>query len=231
MINILNIPGNNFSSVIINFSDVNRKNFFEENFESMSFKKGQTIYFESNTPFGLYYVSSGRIKVAKTGSDGKEQIVRIAKPGDFLGYVELLSETRYACSATALEDVTVFFIPKSDFQNLLKEDEGMSNFFLKMLCKDLMDAEIKMTDLAYKPVRGRLAEALIFLNRVYEEGKEKVAAINISREDLASMVGTAKETVIRLLSEMKEERIIVTEGRKIRILSIDGLNKINALYQ
>lgn len=204
--------------------------FQKENFESIGFKKGQVIFSERNTPYGLYYVNTGRIKIAKLGSDGKEQIFRIAKPGDYLGYAELLSDVKYTTTATALEDSSLCFIPKEDFMEMLHESQALTDTFMKMVCRDLMEAETKMTDISYTPVRGRLAEALLQLHDTYEEDYADKVVIPISREDLAHLVGTAKETVIRLLSEFKDDQLIKTEGRKIMLTNLSGIRNLCSLY-
>ena len=202
-----------------------------KDFESIFYKKGQVLFNEGNIPRGLFYVESGKVKIAKYGSDGKEQIISIAKPGDFIGYKSLLTNTHYNVSASILEDATLTFIPKDDFSKLFRVDTDVADKFTKMLCDDLIALEEKMVSMAYTPVRGRLAETLLALDEVYKEEKRNISFINLSRMDLANIVGTAKETVIRLLTEFKTEKLISTEGKLITILDPQGLLRINQLYR
>lgn len=195
---------------------------FEEDF----YEKGQVVFRIENMPRGLYYVKSGKVKVFKYGSDGKEQILTIAGPGRFLGYKDLLADRRYTTGATVVEDAMLVFIPKRDFIEIFKSSDA-TDYFTTLLCQDLIMAEEKLVSLAYKPVRGRLAESLLTLNETYKDHEHK---IELSREDLANFIGTAKETVIRLLSEFKAEKLIQTDGRCIQVLNPSGLSRINSLY-
>ncbi len=165
------------------------------------------------------------------GSDGKDQIVRLAKPGDVIGYRALMADTNYSASAVALDEAVVCFIPKSQFLELISHNMEFSAGLMKLLSQALGEAEERMVQMAYKPVRERLAEALLLLQKTYnkEEGQDNFT-ISISREDLASIVGTAKETTIRLLSEFKDENIISAKGSNITILDSDKLYKICHLY-
>lgn len=198
-----------------------------EGFDEEIYTKGQVIFRVNSMPYGLYYVKSGKVKVFKYGSDGKEQILTIAGGGRFLGYKDLLADRRYTSGATVIEDATLVFVPKIDFLQIFKSDDA-SDYFTSLLCQDLMEAEEKMVSMAYKPVRGRLAESLLNLSVTYK-GQEH--GIELTREDLANFVGTAKETVIRLLSEFKSEKLIRIKGRGIEILSEPGLNRILSFYR
>ena len=213
----------------------NKMNQIKENFESIFYKKGQILFNEGNLARGLHYIESGIVKIYKYGSDGKEQILRIAKKGDIVGYKSLLSDTNYNVSASILEDARLTYIPKEDFLDLFKNDQEISSNVMRLLCNDLVNIESKMVSMAYKPVRGRLAETLLELDGMFHEHKEdqkskKGSFIQLSREDLANLIGTAKETVIRLLSEFKTEKLIKTEGKKIAILDYQGLMRIDNLY-
>ncbi len=204
----------------------------KEIFENDFYKQGQILFNEGSLPRGLYFVQSGKIKLFKHGSDGKEKIIRIAKPGDFIGYRGLLANARYNLSASVIEDAMVTFIPKEDFLRLFKENGDVALYFTTLLSHALTAAEQDIVDLAYKPVRGRLAEALLQLNQVFDnqEAEAKKQGIRLSREDLANMIGTAKETVIRLLSEFKTENLIHIKGRTINVVDQNGLLRINNLY-
>lgn len=196
-------------------------------FEEEVYTTGQVVFRINSIPYGLYYVKSGKVKVFRYGSDGKEQILTIAGEGRFLGYKDLLADRRYTSGATVVEDATLVFIPKADFKQIFKSDDA-SDYFTNLLCQDLIEAEERMVSMAYKPVRGRLAESLLNLSATYKGHEE---GIELTREDLANFVGTAKETVIRLLSEFRTEKLIKIEGRSIEILSEPGLQRILGLYR
>jgi len=193
------------------------------------YKKGQVIFFEGNYPDGLFCIRDGKVKVFKMGSTGKEQIIRFAKNGDALGYRALLVGETYSASASALEDSHICFIRKETVFELFKSNNNFSYSMLKLLSRDLEDVENKMVKLAQKPVRDRLAEALLILKETYGSDKFGYINISLSREDFASIVGTATETVIRLLAEFKKDNFISTKGKKIKIIDLEGLIKISKL--
>ncbi|MBD2767551.1 Crp/Fnr family transcriptional regulator [Hymenobacter sp. BT664] len=198
---------------------------------SHRYQKGERIFMEGSLTAGLHCVKQGKIKVTKSTHDGKEQIVRLAKAGDVLGFRSLLAGTRYSTSAVALDDCVVCCIPRADFFRVWQANLQFSTSLMQMMAKALSDAEVQMLHLAYNPVRERLAEALLLLYHTFrKEGDQQPFAICISREDLASLVGTAKETATRLLSELKEEGIIATRGSQVTILKADSLSQIVSLY-
>ncbi len=191
-----------------------------------TFKKGQLIFNEGGFPHGLFCVNSGKIKIAQSGDEGKEQIVRFAKDGDILGYRTLLSGDKYSCSATALDDTSICFIPKDTFFKLIAKNANLSMEIMKLLAHDLKNAERKITDLAQKPVRERMAEALLFLKETYGyESDNATINVSLSREEIANIAGTARETATRLLSEFKDDGIVELVGKKIKILNHQKLVK------
>jgi CRP-like cAMP-binding protein len=212
--------------VLPSFFRLTSEHLAKERFDENLYTKGQVVLRIGSMPHGLFYVSSGKVKVFKYGSDGKEQILTIAGAGRFLGYKDLLANRRYSSGATVVEDAMLIFIPKADFMEIFKSDEA-TDFFTGLLCKDLMEAEERIVSMAYKPVRGRLAESLLSLNTTYLNDGH---GIDLSREELANFVGTAKETVIRLLSEFKSEKLIHLDGRNIEVLNIKGLNRVINIY-
>lgn len=191
------------------------------------YRKGQVLFNEGGHPFGIYCVNKGKIKVSIIGDEGKEQIVRLAKDGDVLGYRSILASERYNATATALEDSQVCFIPKEIFLSALKKDSTLSVEVMKLLSAQLKEAEIRLTHLAQKPVRERLAETLLFLKETYgyESGSD-VIAVQLSREEIANLVGTATETAIRLLSELNKEHIIELVGKKIKVTNLKALVRV-----
>ncbi|RZJ92632.1 MAG: Crp/Fnr family transcriptional regulator [Hymenobacter sp.] len=195
------------------------------------YQKGQTIYQQDAKVTGLYCVYDGKIKLTRMGSDYKEHIVQLARPGDIIGYRALLSGNQYTSSAVALDDSTVCFVPRLDFVGLVQANKQFSNALLHLLATSLGEAEQRLLELAYKPVRERLAGALVVLQRTYGAAEAtEPFSISLAREDLAALVGTAKETVSRLLSEFKEAGLIATRGSRITLLKHDILVDIATHY-
>ena len=191
------------------------------------YKKGNYIFHEGMRPQGVFCVNYGKIKLSKLGEDGKEQILRLVKPGDLLGYRSLLGEESYNASAIVMEESGVCFIPKELFMGVLQRDGVLSMEMMKLLSSDLKHAEVSVTHLAQKPVRERLAEALLFMKETYGYQSDGITIdLRITREEIANLVGTATETAIRLLSEMKNEKVVGLEGKKIQILDATQLVRI-----
>lgn len=195
------------------------------------YKKGQVIFHAGFRPTGIYCLNKGRIKISKIGIDGKEQIVRFVTEGGLLGIRALVSGRDYSASATALEDSIVCFIYKRNFFKFSIKYPEISQNLMVSLSQLLEEAEDKMTSLAQKPVRERLAESLLILHNVFSSGcKEKKyrdnPLISLSRSDLANLVGTATETVIRLLADFRDENLLSIQGRKIILKNINGLKKL-----
>jgi len=184
------------------------------------YKKGHIVFHKGSRPTGLYCVNSGKIKVHKTGPDGKDQIVRLVKKGNILGYRAMISGENYSATATVLEAASICFIPRKHFFALLQTNNGFFMRVMELLAGDLRTSEDKMTNLAQKSVRERLAEALLLLEQTYGcEEDEATINVALTRDDLASIVGTATETVIRLLSELKKDKVLSFKGKKITILN------------
>lgn len=184
----------------------------------MVYKKGQVIFQEGGHPLGVYCVNRGKIKLALQGDEGREQIVRMAKEGDVLGYRSMLVNERYNATATVLEDSQICFIPRESFLQVLKADAALSFEVMKLMSQQLRETEMKLTHLAQKPVRERVAETLLFLKETYGfEPDSTNLAVQLTREEIANLVGTATETVIRLLSELNKDGIIALNGKKISI--------------
>jgi CRP/FNR family transcriptional regulator len=190
------------------------------------YKKGQTIFSEGFFPQGLFCINAGKVKVSQAGDNGREQIIRLTKDGDILGYRALLSGEKYSASAVAIEDCSVCLIPKEVFFKVIESESSLSMQIMKLLSHDLGKAEHKITDLAQKPVRERMAEAILFLRETYgTESDGKTLNVSLSREEIANVVGTATETAIRLLSEFKTDAIIELQAKKIKIINYNKLVK------
>ncbi|HQD13097.1 MAG: Crp/Fnr family transcriptional regulator [Chitinophagales bacterium] len=195
-----------------------------------SYKKGETIFRQGAYAAGVYCINAGKIKLSMMGDEGKEQIIRMAKPGDIIGYKALLSGEKYNATAIAIEDTNICFIPKEIFLVILQKDASLSFEMMKVLSNELKRAEEKITHLAQKQVRERMAETILFLKETYGLDKDDHVNIQLSREEIANLVGTATETAIRLLSEFNKEHIIELSGKKIKILNQPKLVKTANLY-
>jgi len=194
----------------------------------MPFKKSQIIFEEGQKPKGLFCLCAGRIKVYKISFEGKEQITRVLFPGEFLGLKALLSGKAYSVTSCALDDSVLCFISKTDFFQMMLKYPEFTRAIIISLSKLLEQAEFRMMSLAHKPVRERLAETLLLLDRTFHSTAPAYPRtyLNITRQDMANIIGTAPETVIRLLSEFKETKLIEIKGRKIFLSNILGLRKI-----
>jgi len=197
------------------------------------YHKGQAIYQQGSPVLGMHCVHQGKVKLTKVGGDGKEHITQLARHGDVLGFRALLSGGQYTTSAVALDDCVVCFIPRPDVLRLIQSNRQFANSLLQLLATGLGEAEEQLLRLAYKPVRERLAEALLLVRRTFDSAAapSEPYTIALSREDLAALVGTAKETVSRLLTEYKEAGIIATRGSHIRLLHEDQLLAIATRYE
>ncbi|MBX7241361.1 MAG: Crp/Fnr family transcriptional regulator [Bacteroidia bacterium] len=194
------------------------------------YKKGQRLFQESQPAFGVFCISQGKVKVVKSGEDGKEQILRFAMEGDMLGYRAILGDEHFSVSAIAMEDTKVCYIPREQFYNVIDHDGAVTKEVMKRLSDELKKAQDKITVLSQKSVRERTAETLLFLKGVFgcESDKETINVL-LTREELGNLIGTATETTIRILSEFKNEGLIELNGKKIRLLKIDGLLKIASI--
>ena len=185
------------------------------------FKKRDVIFEEGDNPRFLYFIRSGKVKTFKTHDQGKEYIIELLKDGDFLGYVDLLKSTAHAETAAAMEDTDIVLIPKDDFLALIQANRDVSSQMIKMLANNITEKEEQLLNLAYNSVRKRVADALILLSQ-----KEDNKSFHVLREDLARIVGTAKESVIRMLTEFKNDGYIdITEGTII-ILDLKKLSNL-----
>jgi CRP-like cAMP-binding protein len=195
------------------------------------FKRGTVIYHEGSRITGCYCIQEGIIKIYKTGIDGKEQIIRFARKGDLIGFRSVLSKELACTTAKVIDDAVACFIPADTFIELIKSNGNFALELLHLTCRELGEANEYITDIAQKTVRERLAEILIRLKNDFGLDKNKVLQISLTREELANIVGTATESVIRLLSEFKQDRLIELSGRKIIILNETGLTRIANVYE
>ena len=186
--------------------------------EYRKYNKKDIVYEQGQHPKWLFFVADGKVKQCYINEWGKELITNIYSPGDFFGYIPLLKKEKYEDTVVALEDSTIRLIPEEDFNLLLFNNRNFAAQFIKMLASKTSDTEKQLLDLAYSSVRKKVANALLTLAE-----KNGHPYFSILREDLASLAGTAKETVIRTISDFKSEGIIEIEDNQIKILNEDSL--------
>jgi len=193
-----------------------------------SYKKGEIIFKEGSYPVGIFYVTEGKVKKYKVDKDGREQIIYVANTGELIGYHAILSEDRYPDSAAALEESTIAFIPREDFLLTLQQSPIFNTKLLKTLSHEFLVLTNSLTLFAQKSVRERLALQLVVMREKYKVNFQPGMSveINMSRDDLASLVGTGRENVVRVLTEFKEEGILETRGRKIIVHNVKKLISI-----
>ena len=190
------------------------------------YKKKQTVYSECNHPNSLYYVLKGKVKACRSNEDGKELVTDLFCPGDFLGYVALLEGTVYKDTAAAMEETELAVIPKDDFEELVNNNKEVAQKFISLLAKNISAKENQLLALAYNSLRKKVAEALIMMQKKYQRTKEEEFVIDISRESLATIAGTATESLIRTLSDFRGEKIIDIKDGSISIINQEKLEHL-----
>jgi CheY-like chemotaxis protein len=172
------------------------------------YKKKQIVYTEGNHPNKLFFVLKGKVKAFKSNEEGKELVTDLYNHGDFLGYVALLEEDVYKDTAEALEETELALIPKEDFDELIHTNSEVAQKFIRLLAKNISEKENHLLGIAYNSLRKKVADALLMLQEKYRDDKTEPFVIDISRESLATIAGTAKESLIRTLSDFKSEKLI-----------------------
>ncbi len=195
-----------------------------------TYKKGQNIFLEGSFPAGIFYLKKGLIKKYKTDHNGKEHILYLCSTDELLGYSALLCNETYPDSASAIEDSRLGFIPKDAFLRVVSQSGELMMGILSSLSHEFGVLVNSVTVFAHMSVRERLALTLLILSQKFKMNEAGFAEIKLSREDLANMVGTAVETLVRLLRELKKEKVIETNGRIIRILNSRELIMISKFY-
>lgn len=190
------------------------------------FRKKQIIYSEGSRPHYVYYITKGKIKTYMLNEDGKEFISGIFGPEDFVGYTAILEDMQYKENAETLEESELMMIPREDFEMLMHKDPEVTKQFVGMLTKNVLEQEEKLLSLAYNTLRKRVASALMDLYDKFKSEKVPDPVIDISRENLAHVVGTAKESLIRTLSDFKEEKLVDIREGKIHILNDKKLRNL-----
>ncbi len=189
-------------------------------------KKGEVIFEEGESLNGIFCIKDGVCKLTKLSANGKDQIIKLVEKGQILGQRSLISDERTNLRATALNDMELCFIPKAEIINDLKKNNNFTMDILKNMADDLREADDVIVNMAQKSVRQRLAEALLDIEENFGTNPDGTLSVLLSREDFASIVGTATESVIRVLSQFKKEGFISTIGKYIKIEDIDGLRRV-----
>ncbi|WP_276482256.1 response regulator [Paraflavitalea pollutisoli] len=189
--------------------------------DTMTFRKKHMIYQEGHRPSRLYYIQKGKVKAYKTSEDGKEFIVGLYQEGDFFGHVALLEGGNYKETAAALEDAEVALIPRRDFEELMYSSREIARKFIALLAKNITDMEEQLVRIAYYSLRKKVAHALVTLHHKYKTD------IRISRENLATLAGTATESLIRTLGDFKSEQLIEIKEGAIHIVNESKLQNMN----
>ncbi len=192
------------------------------NREIRSFPKKNTIYTEGSMPHFLYIIQKGKVKVFKTNNEGKELIIHLLGEKDYLGYMAILREESYTDSAIAIEDCDFTVVPKNDFLKLLNSNREVSVKFIKMLAGNVVSQQELLLQLAYNSVRKRVANVLLLLQNSY--GDEPISML---RYDIAALAGTAKESVIRTLTDFREEDLINVDEGRIVVLNVEKLKNMS----
>lgn len=200
------------------------------NSDSIRFhKKGEHIYEEGYRIKGCYFVYCGIVKIYQTGHEGKEQIIKFDQEGDIFGFRSVIRHEPACSSIEAISDTVLCYIPDTALHHLIKSNPGFAYDMVQIACKELGDSNRYIRDIAQKSVRERLAEILLLLAGDFGMEDDGTLKLNITREDLSNFVGTATETVIRLLSDYKAEGLVDSKGRKIKLLNTEKLKTIAGL--
>lgn len=192
-----------------------------------NYRKNEAIFTEGTIPNGIFFLKNGKVKKYKVDNDGREQIIYIYNAGEFFGYSAILSNDTYGDTTLAIENSVIAFISKENFLKILDQSDFFSKLLLKSLSHEFSVMANLMTVLSQRTVRERVALSLLILHRKYKSNiAEDKTYITLSRTDLANMVGTANETLARILHDFREDHLIAMEGRKILLIDLECLTRI-----
>lgn len=201
-----------------------------QNFTIQKYKKNETIYCEGETPTHLMCLLTGKVKIYKDGVGGRSQIIRVIKSHEYFAYRAYFAEEDYATAAAAFEPCTICLIPMPTIISLIQENAELAMFFIRQLSIDLGISDERTVSLTQKHIRGRLAESLLFLKDTYGvEEDQCTLSIYLSREDLANLSNMTTSNAIRTLSNFAAEKLIIIDGRKIKLIEEDKLKKISKI--
>ncbi len=203
---------------------------FSDHKTSLLIKKGENLMTEGTAINGLYCIRDGKCKLTKLNTNGKEQIIKYVKGGDILGHRSILSDEPAGLNVTALEDMHVCFIPKGDILDTIRENSHFSLNLMKNISHQLNQANTSISRMAQKPVKDRLAETILDLEEIFGVDNEGCIDIVLTREEIANTIGTATESAIRLLSNLKKDGVIDLIGKKIKIINNSILKNLSDGY-
>ena len=204
------------------------KRHLADNFVIHKFKRNQIIYAEGDEPEYLWCLLEGKVKKFKDGVGGRQQILRVYRPIQYIGYRAYFAKERYVTSISAFEPSTLGAIPMSIVEELINKNRELAWFFIHELSRHLGGSDTKIVNLTQKHIRGRLAEALLILVDSYgfEEDGQTIK-IFMAREDIANLSNMTTSNAIRTLSTFVAEKLIIVDGRRIKIINETMLRKIS----
>lgn len=208
------------------FNEIKNNNALEKLTDSTvmnHYKKKQRIYSEGNHPHSLYYLNSGKIRSYKINEIGKELTIGLFNAGDFFGYNALLENTTYKETTETLEECDISIIGREDFEILINNNKEVAHKFIKLLAQNVTEKEEQLINIAYNSLRKRVADAIITLLKKYKKEDRSDFIIHISRDDLAHIAGTTTESLIRTLSDFKNEKLIEAEAGYVKVLNENKL--------
>jgi CRP-like cAMP-binding protein len=207
-----------------------QKEILAKDFTIQKYKKNENIYCEGETPTYLMCLLSGKVKIYKDGVGGRSQIIRVIKSHEYFAYRAYFAEENYVTAAAAFEPCTICLIPMPMIVKLIQENPELSMFFIRQLSKDLGISDERTVSLTQKHIRGRLAESLLFLKDTYGvEEDQCTLSIYLSREDLANLSNMTTSNAIRTLSNFAAEKLIIIDGRKIKLIEEEKLKRISKI--
>lgn len=195
-----------------------------ENKNTVLCKKGQNFILEGAPVQGLYFVHQGKVKVAKTGLNGKEQIVRFAKDGEIIGHRGFGAGHFYQISAVAMEDTLLCHFSTALLHEMLQNTPKLTFDLMLFYAEELNRSETKVRKFAQMTVREKVIDSLLYINRKFGQNRN-LLEVQLTRKEIADFAGTTEEQVIRIISTLKKEKLIITQGKKIGIENVDLLRK------
>ena len=197
-----------------------------DKWKRISYKKGDIIYKDGSYPENVYLIQSGKVKLTKMNSEGKELLLKIENESSFFGHKACISDQKHSTNAKCLTDVNVVAMNRNDFHAILYSEKHLCRSFIRLIAKDVKAIEEQLLSMAYSSVKKRIIESLLNIYNQNNNGYEEDKTIEIKRTELASMAGTVKETAIRSLKDLEQEKLIDLEYNKIHLKKIYRLQEM-----
>ncbi|MGB0523567.1 MAG: response regulator [Flammeovirgaceae bacterium] len=220
--------GNSLNQFVNHLQHVKNLEDAVKNRQTTLFRKKQEVFSEGSYPHEVFFIKSGKVKLSKMNADGKEYITDLLGEGDFMGHLAILENTKHTETASILEDAEITRVSRNDFYDLVHLNRDISTQFIKLLSDNIREKEERLLQLAYSSVRQRAADALLLLKARYQKEPSKDFKMSITRDDLANIVGTATESLIRTLSDFKDEGLVSINGGEITILDEVKLKRMGS---